>query len=222
VTELTYQQPQSINADLDKPALADSNSLPWQASPQVGVERRMLDRQGAEVARATSIVRYAPESRFPSHAHTAGEEFLVLEGIFSDEHGDYPAGSYVRNPPGTSHAPHTQAGCIILVKLRQMREQGEPPVVIDSNQLDWETAGGVSRKRLFSAPWGEQVAIERLQPNEKVPAEPGPLEVFLLDGSLEWGATHCAKGAWLRLPDGLGQNLVSGQGCVYWVKRRHW
>jgi hypothetical protein len=59
----------------------------------------MLDRIGDEVARATSIVRYAPASHFSPHVHDGGEEFLVLEGTFQDEHGDYPVGSYVRNPP---------------------------------------------------------------------------------------------------------------------------
>lgn len=72
-----------------------------------------------EVARATSIVRYAPESRFAEHIHELGEEFLVLEGMFSDEHGDYGAGTYVRNPPGSSHSPYTVDGCTIFVKLRQ-------------------------------------------------------------------------------------------------------
>ncbi|GAL13613.1 hypothetical protein JCM19233_4618 [Vibrio astriarenae] len=51
-----------------------------------------LDRVGGEVARATSIVRYKPNSAFSPHTHDGGEEFFVLEGVFSDEHGDYPQG----------------------------------------------------------------------------------------------------------------------------------
>lgn len=219
---MSYQQPQSINADLAKAALVDSTRLDWQASPQAGVERRMLDRDGAEVARATSIVRYAPHSRFPSHQHPAGEEFLVLDGVFSDEHGDYPQGTYVRNPPGSAHAPFTRSGCIILVKLRQMREHGEQALVINSTEIEWEPLETGSRKCLFSASWGEQVSIDRLDPGARVEGETGPLEIFLLSGFLYWDDTRCEKGSWLRLPDGLNQDLLSPEGCEFWVKRRHW
>ncbi len=81
-----------------------------------GVERRLLDRRGAELARATSIVRYAPGSRFERHSHGGGEEILVLEGIFQDDHGTYPAGSWLGNPPGSIHRPWSEPGCTIWVK----------------------------------------------------------------------------------------------------------
>jgi anti-sigma factor ChrR (cupin superfamily) len=77
----------------------------------------MLDRIGDEVVRATSIVRYAPGSHFSAHTHGGGEEFFVLNGVFQDEHGDYPVGSYVRNPPTSSHVPGSDLGCVIFVKL---------------------------------------------------------------------------------------------------------
>ena len=90
-----------INADFDQPAFAHTSDIKWLVSPMAGVDRRMLDRIGDEVARATTIVRYAKGSAFPEHTHSGGEEFIVLDGIFQDEHGDFPVGSYVRNPPGT-------------------------------------------------------------------------------------------------------------------------
>ena len=104
-----------VNADFAGRVVVQTNDLPWLPSPQAGVDRRLLDRVGGEVARATSLVRYAPASRFPAHAHALGEEFLVLDGVFSDEHGDYPKGTYVRNPPGSRHTPHTGPGCTIFV-----------------------------------------------------------------------------------------------------------
>ena len=110
-----------INDDFDHPLLVHGAALDWIASPAAGVDRRMLFRIGDEVARATSIVRYAPGSSFPRHTHTGGEEILVLEGTFQDEHGDYPAGSYFRNPPGTSHVPAARDGCVIFVRLWQYR-----------------------------------------------------------------------------------------------------
>jgi len=80
-----------LHADLEQRVTLNTAALPWTPSPMAGVERRMLDRRGGEVARATSIVRYAPGSRFERHSHGGGEEILVLEGTFSDELGDYRA-----------------------------------------------------------------------------------------------------------------------------------
>jgi anti-sigma factor ChrR (cupin superfamily) len=80
----------------------------------------MLERNGDEIARSTSLVRYAPKSSFCRHQHNLGEEFLVLEGIFEDEYGQYPTGTYVKNPPGTSHKPFTDTGCTLFVKLRYL------------------------------------------------------------------------------------------------------
>ena len=108
-----------LNADFSQRVAVHAARLPWVASPIAGVDRRMLDRIGEEVARATSIVRYAPASRFSAHTHGGGEEFLVLDGVFQDEHGDYPAGSYVRNPPTSRHTPGSASGCILFVKLWQ-------------------------------------------------------------------------------------------------------
>jgi anti-sigma factor ChrR (cupin superfamily) len=105
-----------LHADLSQRAVLDTTALAWTPSPMAGVERRMLDRRGDEVARATSIVRYAPGSRFERHSHSGGKEILVLEGTFSDEQGDYPAGTWLRNPPGSVHRPWSEAGCTIWVK----------------------------------------------------------------------------------------------------------
>ena len=106
-----------INADLQQRVVIDSNAVPWQPSPLPGVERRPLERMGAESGRATSIVRYAAGSSFKAHAHPQGEEILVLQGTFADEHGSYPAGTWLKNPPGSRHAPSSPDGCLLFVKL---------------------------------------------------------------------------------------------------------
>ena len=108
-----------INSDFSSTALVHAEQLAWTPSPMAGVDRRMLDRIGGEVARATSIVRYAPGSRFSAHTHAGGEEFVVLDGVFQDEYGDFPTGTYVRNPPTTAHTPGSATGCTIFVKLWQ-------------------------------------------------------------------------------------------------------
>lgn len=95
----------NIHSDYSKRVVINHHDMAWVSSPELGIDRRMLDRIGDEVAKATSIVRYQPGSRFNAHLHEYGEEILVLDGVFSDETGDYPAGSYIMNPPGSSHAP---------------------------------------------------------------------------------------------------------------------
>ena len=108
-----------LNSDFTQRVLVHSQELEWVDSPMQGVQRRMLDRIGDEVARATTIVKYDPGSHFSPHVHTGGEEFLVLDGVFQDEHGDFPVGSYIRNPPESRHTPGSEPGCVIFVKLWQ-------------------------------------------------------------------------------------------------------
>ena len=215
-----------INADLRKRAVVDTNALQWADSPQAGVERRMLDRDGSEVARATSIVRYAPGSSFPPHEHGEGEEFFVLEGVFSDEHGDYPAGTYVRNPIGSSHASFTRDGCTILVKLRQMTDPSEQRLVVDTNAGEWIAASvpGLERLPMFeSEATGEKVYLARFAP-EAINAgdfHAGGEEVLVLEGTLEDEHGTYPTGTWLRQPDGSSHSPYSTAGCTLWVKRGH-
>ncbi|MEM9189089.1 MAG: cupin domain-containing protein, partial [Myxococcota bacterium] len=130
-------EPLRIRADLSQREVVALDDEPWRPSPLPGVDRRMLDRVGDEVARATSVVRYQPGSSFDAHTHDLGEEFYVLDGVFSDEHGDFPAGSYVRNPPGSSHAPFTRDGCTIFVKLRQFERSDTELVVVDTGEAEF-------------------------------------------------------------------------------------
>ncbi len=159
-----------INADFQARAAVHFDEAPWVPSPIVGVERRMLDRVGEEVARATSLVRYAPGSRFPSHVHGGGEEFLVLDGVFSDEGGDMPSGTYVRNPPGTSHAPSSTQGCVLFVKLWQFEPDDQERVKIDIGTLDLADdrhRPGVSSATLFER-GAERTRVERWEPGAPI------------------------------------------------------
>lgn len=126
-----------MHADLARRAVSFADEAHWTPSPMAGVECRMLERDGDEVARATSVVRYRPGSRFPRHEHALGEEFLVLDGSFADELGEYPAGTYVRNPPGSGHAPWTEEGCVLFVKLRQFHPEDLERIAIDARSAEW-------------------------------------------------------------------------------------
>lgn len=215
-----------VNADFSRRVVIATNDLPWIPSPQAGVERRMLDRVGGEVARATSLVRYAPASAFPAHDHALGEEFLVLDGIFSDEHGDYPVGTYVRNPPGSRHTPRTGPGCAILVKLRQMPPTERSRIVVDTTTSGWELGDvdGHARLDLYAAsPTGERVTMERLRAGVQLPEIdcPGGEEIFVLAGDLADGHGAYGPGTWVRNPAGFRRGLRSARGATWWAKRGH-
>jgi len=216
-----------INADFSRRVVIATDRMFWMPSPQMGVERRMLDRIGGEVARATSLVRYAPDSRFPTHDHDLGEEFLVLAGIFSDEHGDYPAGTYVRNPPGSRHAPYTAPGCTILVKLRQMPATEHRRVVIDTRTARWQRGDSDAHRRLvlyLASNGTELVTMERLLAGAALPADdcPGGGELFILSGSLADRESAYGAGTWIRCPAGYRRAaLTADGGATIWVKRGH-
>jgi len=190
-----------------------------------GVHRRLLDRIGDEVARATSIVRYAPGSRFSPHVHDGGEEFLVLDGVFQDEHGDYPAGSYVRNPPTSRHTPGSSAGCTIFVKLWQFNPADRTEVRMVTTGRAFAPAKdrpSMSILPLFEDAV-EQVRLEEWAPGARVdiPA-PGGLELLVLGGSFDEQGEHSTEQSWLRLPPGASFTGVAGStGCRVWVKSGH-
>jgi len=213
-----------LNADLSRPAVVDSEAIAWVASPMAGVERRMLERDGDEVARATSVVRYAPGSSFAPHSHGAGEEFLVLDGVFSDETGDFPAGFYVRNPPGSRHTPSSAPGTVLLVKLRQMPPEEVAWVRLDTRDpAVWQDLGeGRQEAVLFDAAW-ERVVMLRLPPDHQGGPESWPrgAEFFVVEGDLLVdGAVHRA-GTWLRLPSGTSTALASPAGALLYRKAGH-
>ena len=185
----------------------------------------MLDRIGAEVARATSVVRYAPGSHFSPHTHGGGEEFLVLDGVFQDEHGDFPAGSYIRNPPTTSHTPGSELGCTIFVKLWQFDPADRTQVRLDTATASFTAATGrpgVDAMALF-ADAHEEVRLERWAPGSIVElAAPGGIELLVLDGSFSENGEAFTVQSWLRLPGRTSLYAVAGpQGCRVWVKAGH-
>ncbi len=214
-----------LNADFSKRVLLHADEIAWQASPMPGVHRRMLDRIGDEVARATSIVRYARGSQFSPHTHDGGEEFLVLDGVFQDEHGDYPAGSYIRNPPTSSHKPGADKGCVIFVKLWQFDPDDRTQVKIDCNKIARITDAnrpGVSITPLFQDD-RETVQIETWQPGIEVVTDmPGGAELLVLEGCFTENGDALRPQSWLRLPVGSQLRAIAGpQGAKLWIKTGH-
>lgn len=213
-----------INADFSKRVVIRPEDYNWVKSPANGVERMMLDRIGDELARATTIVRFAPGSQFDAHTHGGGEEFLVLDGVFSDETGDYQAGTYVRNPIGTSHTPHTDQGCTILVKLYQFDETDQAQFHIDTSAAGFMPgqAEGLSVLPLHNVE-GENVALVRWAPGTRFSehAHWGGEEIFVLEGTFQDEHGDYPEGTWIRSPHLSRHTPFSDEGCLIWVKTGH-
>jgi anti-sigma factor ChrR (cupin superfamily) len=214
----------NLNMDFSQRVVIESEKLDWVSSPMQGVERRMLEREKPESGRATSIVRYAPESYFSPHTHGGGEEFVVLEGVFSDEHGDCGPGSYIRNPPGSSHTPFSADGCTIFVKLWQMEPEDSETVRIDTGFANWlpGQVPGLTVLPLY-ARGPENVALVRWQPGTEFHrhVHPGGEEIFVLEGTFEDEAGRYPKGTWLRNPSYSEHTPFSSEGCLIYVKVGH-
>lgn len=217
--------PLQINADFGQRAVMHRAGASWQPSPLPGVDRWMLDRVGGEVARATSMVRYAPGSRFERHVHGGGEEILVLEGVFSDETGDHPAGTYLRNPPGSAHAPSSRDGCLLFVKLRQFAADDLAPVRIGTRATPWRQGlvSGLAVMPLHEHD-GVSTALVRWAPDTRfhTHAHPGGEEILVLGGVFRDELGAYPAGSWLRSPRWSRHTPFTGpEGAVIYVKVGH-
>jgi anti-sigma factor ChrR (cupin superfamily) len=206
------------------PQILHADELPWVQSPTPSVWRKRLAHSGpSESGRVTSIVRYDAGSAFPSHPHPEGEEILVLEGVFSDEHGDYPAGTFLLHSEGFRHAPFSREGCTLFVKLRQAPGTRQP-VRLDTTRADWRATGidGVERLELYADPgFPERKHLTRVAPGVRV----GPLqfpdgeEILVLAGEFSDEHGRYRRHSWLRFPAGGGHTLQSDLGCTLYVQR---
>ena len=215
-----------INADFEQRVVIQPTDYHWIESPMPGVERMMLDRIGDEVARATSVVRYAPHSEFSSHTHNGGEEFLVLEGVFSDEHQSYSKGSYVRNPIGTSHTPKIgKEGATIFVKLHQFDRDDKEQKMIDTQNSPWQQGlvDGLTVMPLHEFK-GEHAALVQWAPHTQFQVHKhwGGEEIFVLEGTFYDEYGRYPKGSWLRSPH-MSQHtpFTKEDGALIYVKVGH-
>ncbi len=213
-----------MHADLFQRAVVNTNALPWVASPEPTVQRKLIERAGGDGTRATSLVRFAAGARFPTHIHQNGEEFFVLEGTFCDERGCYPAGSYVLNPPGSRHAPSAPEGCLIFVKLHHLPSMVTQQIVIDTTTATW-LPGLVDGLEVMplSDFGGEHTALVRWQPNTcfKPHHHFGGEEIFVLEGEFCDETGNYPAGSWLRSPHWSNHTPFTRIGCTILVKTGH-
>jgi len=214
-----------VNADFSKRVVMHGDTLPWEQTPMLGVERRRLDRVATEPDRVTTIVRYEPESQFSQHVHSGGEEFIVLDGVFEDDYGDWPAGSYIRNPPQSRHTPGSKPGCTIFVKLQQFSR--EDRTFIHANRFKLGKVADRKRDNVSISPLfedeSESVRFEYWDASSSVEVDAsGGAEVFVLEGSVTESSDSLKKHGWLRAPLHTKLNFKTGAaGAIVWVKTGH-
>lgn len=215
-----------IRADFSQRVVVTPDDYEWITSPSPGVERMMFDRIGEEVARATSLVRYAPNSRFPKHTHDGGEEVFVLKGTFADEHGVYREGCYLRNPIGTSHQPRIgKQGCLIFVKLHQFSRNDSFHFHLDTKAQSWHQGlvEGLHVLPLHQFE-GESVALVRWDPHTKFQKHQhfGGEEILVLKGTFYDEHGSYPQGSWIRSPHlSSHQPYTKEDGALIYVKVGH-
>lgn len=214
-----------VNGDFSERVVMHGDSIAWEASPMPGVQRRRLDRVDTRNERVTTIVRYAPNGRFSQHVHTGGEEFIVLDGIFEDDYGDWPAGSYIRNPPQSKHTPGSKEGCTIFVKLWQF-DPGDRTYV-HTNRFKLDGIPPIDRTGVRVSPLykddRENVRFEQWEPGAQVVVDAsGGAEIFVLEGGFIEGDDELCQNSWLRTPvNGSVNAVATSTGAVVWVKTGH-
>lgn len=213
----------NINADYSQRVVINHHDLPWISSPEPGVDRRMLDRLGDEASRATSIVRYQAGAKFPAHVHEFGEEILVLEGIFSDETGNYPAGTYIMNPPGSSHTPFSKLGCTLFVKLRHLGVDQTEREIVDTTTAAWYQGmvPGLQVMPLMQQGSGSTLVRWAPETHFNPHRHYGGEEIFVVNGVFEDEHGLYPAGSWIRSPHMSLHQPFSKVGCTIFVKTGH-
>jgi anti-sigma factor ChrR (cupin superfamily) len=213
----------NINADYSARVVINHHDLPWFPSPTAGIERRMLERAGEEVAKATSIVRYLPGTKFPIHTHDLGEEILVLDGMFSDQAGHYPAGTYLMNPPGSSHTPHSESGCTLFVKLRHLGADHREREVVHTSAAAWHQGMVPGLHVMPLMRQGSGSTLVRWAPQTYFNSHRhfGGEEIFVVEGVFEDERGRYPAGTWIRSPHMSAHQPFSREGCTIFVKTGH-
>ena len=217
------QELQDINSDLNEHVVVSTQDMPWEASPSGTVWRKPLYREGGEFGPVTSIVKYQAGGKFRTHPHPQGEEIFVLEGEFCDEHGRYPAGTYLLNPDGTQHAPFSDIGCTLLVRLRQYDGNDRKQLKLNTHAMEWKQGmvEGLSVLPLYRQhQYPENMSLVRWEADTYFPehTHPGGEEIFVLEGTFEDDYGVYPKGTWIRSPHLSKHKPYSKHGCLIYVR----
>jgi len=191
-----------LNMDFSKAVCLRPDQQKWVKSPADGVSRIHLEREAKESGHTSSFVKFSPGSHFPAHSHPQGEEIYVLDGVFSDEQGHYPAGSYIRNPPGSQHKPFTEEGCTLFVKLDQFQSDDTTAVVIKPDDQQWRSGIGNLKVLSLHAHNTESTALVFWPQDEVFQTHThwGGEEIVVIRGRFIDEHGDYPTGSWIRSP----------------------
>lgn len=214
----------NLNSDFSQRVVIQPDTLPWSPSPSSGIEQKILEQDGTEGARSTSIVRFVAGACSPCHVHDLGVELFVLEGVFSDESGNYGPGSYIKNAPGSMHAPRSTDGCTLFVKRGHMDERDRENGVVDTLKTNWHPGlvPGLAVMPLSSFE-AQNTALVRWSPETYFSAHRhyGGEEILVIAGVFEDEHGRYPQGTWIRSPHLSLHQPFSKEGCTILVKTGH-
>ena len=212
-----------LNMEFNQRVVINTQQQDWLASPHKGVWRKPLAREEAERGHATSIVRYEAGASFATHGHPLGEEIFVLEGTFSDERGDFPAGSYLRNSKGYTHTPFSKDGCVLFVKLHQFQDDDNDHINIDTNNADWHAGNGNLKVMPLHNFKDESTALVHWPVDEhfRPHVHNGGEEIFVIRGEFIDEHGRYPEGSWIRSPHMSKHNPYVEEDTLILVKVGH-
>jgi anti-sigma factor ChrR (cupin superfamily) len=214
----------NIDQDLSQRIVIQPTASPWVATPGAGVQYRWLEGGADAASRATAIVQLEAGATIANCAEQLGEEIVVLDGMLSDRFGSYHKGSYIKNPPGSSHACESASGCTLFVKRHHLDAEDNRRVVVDSAKMHWYQGlvDGLSVMPL-SEFGTRHTALVRWAPGTRFNPHRhyGGEEIYVLDGVFEDEYGRYPAGSWLRSPHLSAHCPYSIEGCTIFVKTGH-
>lgn len=213
----------NLNLNFSERLAINSGQLAWIPAPPPRVWRKQFEREHPERGRATSLVRYQSGAGYDTHTHPRGEEILVLEGVFSDEHGDYPAGTYLRNPPGSTHTPYSEKGCILFVKLDHFHPEDDRRIVIPAEEMEWVEQEDGTSIAILHQHGQEKTALVRWPEGHRTTFQErwGGEEILILEGHLADERNEYPHHTWIRSPHLSNHNFVAQAEALLFIKTGH-
>ncbi len=189
---------ENYNMDLSRRVVIDTENHTLKSFQPNGTFRIPLESESRESGRLTSIVKFTPGAKLDQSTHSSGEEIVVLEGVLSDEQENYPAGTYLRIPPGDYRIFSSKQGCKIFRKSNQLLPLDTENIVINTNNAEWHPGHG----NLEVMPLSDNTALVKW-PKGAVfvnHSHYGGEEIFVLKGKFNDEHGSYPKGTWIRSP----------------------
>ena len=213
-----------FNDDITQRVVLESSILPWIGSSLPCVQSKLLEHRADEFARTTSIERYEANTHLGTYEYPLGQEILVLEGDYEDEVGVYGAGTYVKNPPKSSHSIRSKSGCTIFVKNNYLTLDDNQRTLLDTQSANWLQGLVTGLTVLPLAEFGtKHTALVRWAPETRFNPHRhyGGEEILVLECVFEDEFGKYPVGTWMRSPHMSGHHPFSIQGCLILVMTGH-